>query len=489
MNKQMTTSSNGGGMPQDPGNQMHETNKPTPSSGALHTIIVGAGVTGLTAGFYLKRTYGIDNVLILEAEDRPGGNICTTEDDGFLIEHGPNGFLDNVPETLTLAEDLELAPVRSNDNSRKRYLICREKPVRVPGGAVSFMKSPLLSFRGRLRVFAEPFARKKPPGDETVFHFASRRIGGEAASQLVDTMVKGVFAGDSHVLSLKSAFPKMASMEARYGSLVKAMLAKMWKRATGHKDAAAGGPAGPGGTLTSFQGGLSELINALCSHLSGQIKTGCRASDLSHENGLFHITTKNGENYTAHNVLLAVPAASAAYILDHFEPAAAGLLRHTPSAPVAVAAIAFARKDFPCPLDGFGFLVPESEKSALLGSLWTSSIFPARAPDNHVLLRSMLGGLRNPGAVLWPEEKLVETTLSELRRFLGKVPEPARRWIYRYPEGISQYPPGHEDRLKALEMVTGRIPGLFLAGNSFRGISVNLCIVQAREVADKLGAR
>ncbi len=453
----------------------------------FRVAIVGGGVTGLAAAFRLRRNYGIEDLVVLEAEPRTGGNIATTRADGFVVEHGPSGFLDNVPETLALARDLGLAPVPSNKATRKRFLIHDGKLARVPEGPIGFLRSPLLSLPGRLRVFGEPFARPRPPGDETVFAFAARRIGAEAADVLVDAMVTGVFAGDSTVLSLRSAFPKMHAMESEHGSLVRAMLAKMWRRLRqrGTAATAAGGPAGPSGVLTSFEGGFYRLIESLTAELDGKVRTSTPVDSLGYRDGAFTLATGAGA-IRADRVLLAVPAPQCASILFDGLPAAAGLLRNIPSAPIAVVALAFPAEEFPHSLDGFGFLVPRKERFSILGALWSSSIFPARAPEGSVLLTSMVGGARNAGAVTLPDDALEALVLADLRKVFGPAPAPTRRFLFRYPEGISQYPPGHEDRLAALARACRTLPGLYLAGSSFRGISVNFCVVQAERAAEAI---
>lgn len=451
---------------------------------SCRVAVIGGGVTGLTAAYRLATRHGLDGVVVLEAEPRVGGNIDTLARDGFLVEHGPNGFLDNVPETVALARDLGLTPLRSNDAARKRYLVKDGRLVRVPSGPLSFAFSPLLSVPGRLRVFAEPFARRRPVGDETVLAFAARRIGPEAAATLVDTMVKGVFAGEAEVLSLVSAFPKMAGMEARHGSLVRAMLAKMVARLAG-RGAGGGGPAGPGGVLTSFEKGFVQLTDTLAARLGDAVITSAPVRDLAVREGRFVLALPGGE-MTADKVLLAVPAPQAAVILDSALPAAAGLLRRTPAAPMTVVATAFERAAFPHPLDGFGFLVPQSERMRLMGTLWTTSIFPNRAPPDMILLRNMVGGLRDPRAVTLPAAVLEALVLEELRRLLGPVPDPVQVHVFRYLQGISQYPPGHAARLDALDTAMAAVPGLYAAGNSLRGISVNLCIVQAEAVAARI---
>ena len=453
----------------------------------LRAAIVGGGVTGLTAGYRLSRGRGWEAIAVLEAAPRPGGNVATTRADGFIVEHGPAGFLDNVPETLALARDLGLTPVPSNAGARKRFLVHDGALARVPENPIAFLRSPLLSPAGRLLVLAEPFARRRPPGDETVFHFAARRIGTEAAAVLIDAMVTGVFAGDSAALSLRSAFPKMHAMESAHGGLVRAMLAKKWARLRGRGDAAAGGPSGPGGVLSSFEGGFATLVERLAAALGDKVRTSTPVLGLARRGGLFELATPAGA-IKAERVLLAVPAAQCAAILHDALPAAAGILRGIPAAPIAVAALAFPARGFPHSLGGFGFLVPRRERLRILGALWSSSIFPARAPEDSVLLTCMAGGARDTRAVTLPDAALVALVMEDLAAVFGPLPAPTRKFIFRYEEGIAQYPPGHEDRLAALARVCGTMPGLHLAGSSFRGISVNLCVVQAERAAEAMSA-
>ncbi|MFW6331209.1 MAG: protoporphyrinogen oxidase, partial [Gemmatimonadota bacterium] len=257
-------------------------------------VIVGGGVTGLTTAFEIRESaarVGAEvEVVVLEAGGDPGGNIRTERTDGYTVEGGPNGFLDNAPRTMELVRRIGLVHrlQRANEAAARRFIYRGGTLHPAPTGPVSFLRSGLLSLPGRLRVFAEPFARTRPDGvDETIFGFASRRIGSEAASVLVDAMVSGVFAGDVHTLSLQSSFPKMAAMEAEHGGLVKAMVARMKTRRAAKREVEErrargedvetmtrpGGPAGPGGTLTSFDSGLDTLIEGLLDVLGGAVRT------------------------------------------------------------------------------------------------------------------------------------------------------------------------------------------------------------------------
>jgi len=454
-------------------------------------VIVGGGIAGLAVAHELARR-GIDDAVVLEAEGRPGGNIRTHAIDGYSIEEGPNGFLDNVPATLALVERLGLGArlLPSSDAARKRFLWRRGALRRLPEGPASFLTSPLLSLSARLRVLAEPFARRRPAREETVHEFASRRIGEEAATVLVSAMVSGVFGGDSRALSLESAFPKMYDMETRHGGLVRAMLARMRQaRRDPSPRRSGGGPAGPGGVLTSFDAGLEILIRALAAEAGSRLRLGARVESIGFPGSAgIEVRLSGGEILRTPAAVLAVPAWDAARILDHDLEDAARILRSIPPAPIAVVATGFRREDVARPLDGFGFLAPRIEDLRILGCLWDSSIFPGRAPDGRILMRTMIGGYTDPRAPDLDDEALSAIVLRDLDRTVGIRAAPVLCRIFRYPMGIPQYTRGHPDRMRALDAIRERMPGLHLAGNSYRGISVNRCVEDAAPVADAVVA-
>jgi len=272
----------------------------------MRVVIVGGGISGLTTALHLadraREVEGGVEVVILESSQDPGGNIRTRREEGFVIERGPNGYLDNVPTTPALVRRLGLEDrvQKADASAAKRYLYRDGKLHLLPGGPLGFLLSPVLSLPGRLRVFGEPFARGKPEGtDETIFQFAARRIGSEAASILIDAMVSGVFAGNVHELSLAASFPRMARMEAEHGGLVKAMVAGMKAKRRAKKEVEArrargedvqeltqpGGPAGPGGTLTSFKDGLDTLPLALARELGDVVRLGVQVEGVEREWG------------------------------------------------------------------------------------------------------------------------------------------------------------------------------------------------------------
>ena len=424
----------------------------------------------------------------LEAHPQPGGNIRTERSDGFVCEWGPTGFLDNAPATLALARRVGLGErlLPAGPQAESRFIYRAGKLRRVPMTPGAFLASGILSPWGKLRLLGEPFGRRAPDGiDESVRDFAARRIGGQAAAILVDAMVSGVYAGDAARLSLKATFPKMHEMESAHGSLFRAMLAKRKEART--KGKKAGGPAGPGGRLTSFRNGLQEIIDALAASLGDRLRTDCPVSAVSDlgDRG-FRVHLVEGSPIDTDTVVVAVPAWNAADLLRQLQPPLAAVLEQIPSAPVAVVHCGFAAGALGTEPEGFGFLVPRAQGPRILGSLWISSIFTGRAPDGRVLMTTMIGGAHDPEALDLDDEALVRIVRQDLGRVMDVVANPYFVKVMRHPKGIPQYTLGHSERLERIDACLKEHPGLWLSGNSYRGISVNACVEEAPRVADQV---
>jgi oxygen-dependent protoporphyrinogen oxidase len=446
--------------------------------------IIGAGITGLAAASWLEHDHGIDDVTVLESSGRSGGKIRTEIDRGHTVEWGPQGFLDNAPDTLDLARlaGLEPALAPAADASADRFILRGGRLRAVPTSPLAFLRSDLLPIGGRLRVFGEPFARRRPHGDETVFEFARRRIGRQAAEILVDSMVTGVFAGDSTELSLAATFPKMAAMESEHGSLTRALIARMREaRKSGRSSA---GPSGPGGTLHTFAEGMEQLPRRLAAELGPRLRLDTPVRRITHDDRSFSLELEKG-NLRADHVLLTLPARKAADLLDELAADAVEPLRATPTVPIAVVMASYDTAAFQKPITGFGFLVPRSENAGILGTLFCHAIFPGQAPEGRVFLRTMLGGAREPEMAELSDVELLASVRAAHASIFGHDPEPDRVWIARWAEGISQYTVGHLDRVAVAE-AAARAAGLELAGSPYRGVSVNDCIKQARAAARRM---
>ncbi|UCE03175.1 MAG: protoporphyrinogen oxidase [Candidatus Latescibacterota bacterium] len=452
------------------------------SAQQAQVAVVGAGISGLALGFHLQR-HGID-VQVLEARERAGGNIRSEERQGYLCEWGPNGWLDNEPATARLVQALGLDDqvVRAGELANVRWIVrdgaLRALPLRPP----QLLSSDILTLRGKLRVlmeWAQP--ARRDAADESVFDFAARRIGREAAEVLVDAMVTGIYAGDSRHLSLQSAFPRMRDMEVRYGGLFKAMRAmRRERRARGEHGG--GGPMGPGGTLTSFHGGLETVVHALVDKLGTRLRLATPVEGLGRSNGGWSLSLPNAELH-AERVVIASPAWKAAPLLRDLDADLAREVGAIPSAPVVVVCLGFSEESLRGVEKGFGFLVPGCEELPILGTLFDTWVFPNRSQPGHVLLRTMIGGARDPNAMEETDDQLIARALAALKRLLGVTADPEMLLVVRHPRGIPQYPVGHPQTLERIDKALAPHSGLALAGNSYRGIAMNACIKEAEALA------
>ncbi len=464
---------------------------------SIHEVaVVAGGVAGLATAVDLldrAREQGVDlRVTIFEQGHTPGGNLQTLRENGWQLEWGPNGFLDNEPATLRLVDRLDLRAElqRSSDATRHRFLLVDGRLREIPTSPGAFLRSDLLGVRAKLRMAGEIFvpARKdlgqaatEPATDETIDQFGRRRLGDEFAELLLDPMVKGIFGGNSRRLSLAAAFPRMVELERDHGGLFRAMFAlrRQMKQKT---------DAGPTGVLHSFKAGMGALVGALANTLDrdswAELRLGAAVSKVTHTGDTWHVA---GADFTAGPfaaVVDAAPAHAAAAHLRETAPAIHTVLSRIPFAPMAIVALGFDRGAVQHDLYGFGLLVPTRERRELLGTLWTSSIFPGRAPAGKVLVRAMAGGADNPLVMDLDDEAMATLALAELRPLLGIKGAPEMVRVIRHRRAIAQYEPGHLAGLAAVDAELAHLPGLFLTGSSYRGISVNACAKEAEQVAD-----
>ena len=457
-------------------------------------VIAGGGISGLAVAWAIRRRDPRADVVVLERAARTGGNIRTEHVDGYICETGPDGFLDNAPDSLRLVRtiDLESRLLPSSDAARKRYIFLDGALREVPTSPGGFVTTPLLSFPGKLRVVCEPFARRNGDAEESIFEFAARRIGHEAASVLVDSMVSGIFAGDSRALSLRACFPRMAQFEDEHGGLFRALIALRRNRRKGDAVGA------PSGRLTSFTGGMTDLIARLTRKLGDIVRTSTPVLELKNRSDVqgyrsgwpapgYSLVTGRGD-LEADAVILAGPSADSAVLLRGLDPVLADALEEIPSAPLAVVCLGYdaAEVERSRAIDGFGFLVPRGQNVRILGTLWESSIYPNRAPTGKTLLRVMIGGACDPDAVALDDAQLLSAVRRDLARTMGLAGAPEFTRIIRHHRGIPQYVKGHLARLRRIDTLLQVHPGLFLSGNSYHGVSLNACVSEAEQIAERV---
>jgi len=446
--------------------------------------IIGGGISGLSlAHFLIERDPELE-VTVFESEKRPGGKIWTDRAEGFLCEWGVNGFLDNRPMTLALSEKLALSPLRSNDASRKRFIFSEGMLHRLPESPPAFLTSRLLSLPGKLRVMAEAIVPGNAKEEETLAEFARRRLGTEAYQKLIDPMASGIYAGNPETLSLRACFPKVYDLEKKYGGLIRGMLKlQKEKKRQGSKDKVG---AGPGGVLTSYYNGMGELIHTLKERLGDRLRLGYRGVALDRKGKGYIQHFSDGSSFEADAVVVASPAYAAAEILRNFDKKLSAMVSEIPYPSLSVACFGYRKEKISADLTAFGYLIPSREKRKILGTLYDSSIFPNRAPEGYVLLRSMVGGARASDLAMEQEPRLTDMIRKELADIIGITAEPDFVRIYRHEMAIPQYSVGHVERLRNMDAALGKHRGLFLTGNAYRGIGVNDCIESSAKLSEKI---
>lgn len=453
-------------------------------------VVVGGGVAGLATAYLIRtlcREHGADPQLtVLEANEIVGGATRTEQQDGFLCEWGPNGFLDNEPATLDLVKllGLESRLVKASEHAAKRYIYHHGAMHEVPMNPGSFLKSDILPTSAKLRMALElAIPAKRNGADETVYEFAQRRLGDTFAHYMIDPMVSGIFAGNAKELSLRAVFPKMVEMETEHGGLFRAMIAK--KREAKRDGKMTGGPGGAAATLTTFLNGMGELTSTLADQLSTCVVTKTKAVSFQVRGDYFELICED-RKVAADAVILACPSYVAADILKELSHNTAECLRAITYAPVDVVAHGHDVNDVGHPLDGFGVLIPRGENYRALGSLWCDAIFPNQAPEGTHLLRTMIGGAHDPQAAELADAEIERIATDEHRRLFNVKQAPIFKKLIRHPKGIAQYTRGHLERVAELELLERQLPGLCFTGAAYRGVSVNGCVKDAYRVANNL---
>jgi oxygen-dependent protoporphyrinogen oxidase len=439
----------------------------------MKIAIVGGGISGLATAFYIKQENPDVQITLFEKEKTLGGKMMTKNIDGFLFEEGSNGFLSNKPDTLELVkqsggEDLLM---RSSDNARVRF-IYKDALHQLPESAGAFLKTPLLSTLGKLRVAGEIFIpAKKDDSDETLQSFGYRRVGREMTDAFLDPMVAGIFASAPDKISVNSAFPAVVKLEKEYGGLFRGMMKKKKKE------------AGPGGVLMSFKGGVSAFINSLANSMDIEIKTGVAIENLekSKDKYILHVEGKKEE---FDKVILSTPAFESANILRNIDTELSDMLDDIEYSPISVVGLGY--DELSHDLKGFGLLTTSSAKKEVLGVLWDSSIFVDRAPKNKKALRIMIGGQRNPNLALKSEEELINIAIKGAKETMDIRESPSTTYVKQWRKGIPNYAVGHLEKMKKLFKKLKKHKNLYLNSNAYFGVGLNDCVGNSKKVAEEV---
>ena len=443
--------------------------------------VIGAGITGLTAAFYLKRN-GI-SVTLFEAGNRAGGVIGSIRRDGFLAEAGPNTLLETSSKIRQLIEDAGLMGRRlePDPKAEARYVVRYGRPIEMPASVPGFFTTPLFTMGAKFAVMREPFMPRRVDGpEESIAQFVIRRLNQEFLDHAIDALVAGIYAGDPYKLSLTHAFPRLKYQEDRFGSLIRGQILG------GRERKKSGEVARDRAPKFSFDEGLQVMTDELASQLGDFLKLNTAVDQLTQTASGWMVKTASG-NFEFDSVVYCGTAHKLSELkIQSAQPVDVSPFSEVRHPPVASVALGFRREDVAHACDGFGMLIPKVEGFKTLGTIFSSSLFPNRAPEGHLLLTTYVGGERYPQYASLPGDELVELTLQDLRKLLGVRGKPVFRNLTYWPKAIPQYNVGYGKYRDLLSAIETKCPGLHFAGHYRDGVSLGDAIVSGVNMAAQL---
>lgn len=453
----------------------------------LDCLIIGGGLSGLSLAYALNQQG--QRVHLIESNNRLGGVIESIEQQGFLTESGPNTFPSSAEALVTLCHDLSLNPLPTSKAAKNRYLFLEGQMVPVKADPISFATSGILSANAMFKLMTEPLLKTIPNeemDDLTVAAYFRKKLSQEWVDKLITPALSGIYAGDPEKMGFAATMPLLKDWEEDMKSLV---LGAVKKAFTPKASASAKRPY----QLFSLPGGLQTLIKALEQALpSESVSLNTQVESLALEDHTWTIKLNDASKIMrARQVVLACPAYVSADLLRPLLPDTSDLLNQIPYAPLTVLHLGFDKEQFQSPVNGFGCLVPRKYTGpnpvGLLGCIFTSSLFPDRAPEHQHLFSCFIGGDLQPEDTALTDEILINRTEQDISRLFYQ-PKALSRYqrLIRYPQAIPQYRPGHLARLKQIDMALTSLPGLHLLGNAYRGVSLNDCVKHARALAQQM---
>ena len=442
----------------------------------MKITVVGGGISGVSAAYLLSQNTK-NSVVLVEKEKYIGGKAGTVKDEGYLIETGPNGFLDNKKEILNLIEEsgFEDNVILSKDESRKRYIFSRNRLWQLPESPAKFLINRFLSTKGKIRILKEPFI-KPFYQDETLDRFVTRRLGKEFLDKLIGPMSCGVYAGNPKYMSMNATFKKIKDIEIKYSSLIKGLIAMMREKKANTKSA-----SGPfSAKLLSFKDGVGSFIN----HLSKNIDTvNDEVIGISKYNQGYRIIGKD-KTIESDIVVFAVPSYSLSGIISSLDEKLSKDLNNIPYAPLSVVSLGFEKKNMPDVVNSFGYLFDLNSIEDVIGVLFDSSIFDFRSGSDKLLSRVVIGGgVREKSAF---KKNQVSIALKELQRSAGIFQPFEYSKVVIHKKAIPQYGLNHKTVLDKIQDFENRHRGIFITGNAFYGVSLNDCIKSSYNILKRI---
>ncbi|MCH7827278.1 MAG: protoporphyrinogen oxidase [Bacteroidetes bacterium] len=445
-------------------------------------VILGAGISGLTVAYLLKKE-GF-NVTVLEKNKKAGGTIETIVENGFLFDKGPNSSLETYPIIKTLIDELKLKDelVYANPIGNKRYILKKGKLLHLPMSPRAFLSTSLFSVKAKLRLLKEPFIGKGK-SEESIAEFVKRRIGTEFLDYAISPFVSGVYAGDPAKLSVKFAFPKLYELEQKHRSLILGTIKTIRERKKRKEKSK------QNAKMFSFKNGMHTLPNRIAEVLGNSLLSSSEIINIEKKlDGYNILFTQNNEQkeINADTVISTLPAYVLSNLIKNIDEETAKHLNDVFYPSVLVLFLGYKKESVKRKLDGFGFLIPQKEKKSFLGVIWNSLLFPKRTEDDNVCFTLFIGGALNKNLSLRTKEDCITKTIKEFSEIMNIKEEPFFTSTKFWEKAIPQYNIGYEKVDKAIKHFESNNPGFFLGGNYRRGIALGDCLHSAEIICEEV---
>lgn len=459
-----------------------------------HVAILGGGIAGLAAAHRLSELAPTIKTTLFEAGSRLGGVLKTVRRDNFLLECGADNFITNMPEATNLCRRIgfEDRLVTTNERLRQAFVVSKGKLRSIPAGFIVMAPSklwpiittPILSPLGKLRLAWEYFVRTKFEADESFASFATRRFGREAYERLIQPLVGSIYATNPDRLSLQATLPRFIDMEREHGSLIRAAFRQ---RATRPQHSGSGAPYS---LFVAPRDGMSAWVAAIADRLPpGTVQLNSPINRLSkNSEGGWSLSLKgrDRESIEVDGVIVATPARVAAETLSEIDPELSELLASISYSSTAIVSLGFRREQIGHALNGFGFVVPATERRKIISASFSSVKYPGRAPDGQVLIRVFVGGPTLSDLSQLSDEELLSIAVSELGLLLKIHGQPIMDHLVRHHPAMPRYELGHCDKVQAIEQRTAQLPRLEVAGNAYHGVGIPNCIQSGEQAAERV---
>lgn len=452
-------------------------------------LIVGGGITGLSAAYYMQKEIRAKNlpydVKLIEASSRLGGKIKTFQRDGFTIEQGPDSFLARKKPAVKLVEDLGLVDQLVRNGTGQSYVSVGKRLHKMPSGSFMgiptqvrpFLISDMFSMKGKLRAGMDFVLPKgKAQADQSLGGFFRRRFGDELVENLIEPLLSGIYAGDMDDMSLMATFPNFYQLEQEHRSLIKGLQETMPKPA---KSRSMKKP----GMFFSFKDGLEVLVDQLSEVLTDVIMRNAAVDHVEKKDHSYHVLLSTGEVCRADALIMASPHYTLPKIFSQYE--FFKILHDVPATSVANIAMAFDKKVIKKDIDGTGFVVSRNSKFRITACTWTHRKWPTSTPDGKALVRCFVGRPDDQSVVDLPDDEIEKIVLKDLRKTMKITARPEFSVVSRWKNAMPQYTVGHLERVARVRQKTGELlPGVFLAGSSYEGIGIPDCVEQGEKAVD-----